>query len=200
MNIEVLNKILFFWFIFFVTPGPVWLAVMATTSQQTTKEIIKFFFAVFLSVNLIVQVPQAIASVVFVDIIIQLFGAIGYIFYFLGGAYILYMAIKSFKAGQADLQLKLSFTNLLLIMLLSPKIWILFPSGAVIANQLNLGLVTNAGIYALIMFIVSSTLFYFYVLVGKIGQKLLKDNFSYLTAFLLGIFAIFLFIQGFGLI
>jgi hypothetical protein len=37
-------------------------------------------------------------------------------------------------------------------------------------------------------------------LIGKIGQKLLKDNFSYLVTFLLGIFAMFLFIQGFKLI
>ncbi|SMN16217.1 hypothetical protein CRYPA_66 [uncultured Candidatus Thioglobus sp.] len=51
MDIEIFNKILFFWFIFFVTPGPVWLAVMATTNQQTIKEIIKFFFTVSLSVN-----------------------------------------------------------------------------------------------------------------------------------------------------
>ncbi|SMN16215.1 hypothetical protein CRYPA_65 [uncultured Candidatus Thioglobus sp.] len=110
------------------------------------------------------------------------------------------MAIKSFKAGQADSQLKLSFTNLFMIMLLSSKIWILFPSGAVIANQLNFWLIVNASIYAFIMFTVSSMLFYFYVLIGKIGQKLLKDNFSYLVTFLLSIFAIFLFIQGFGLV
>jgi hypothetical protein len=200
VNIEIFNKILFFWFIFFVTPGPVWLAVMATTNQQAAKDIVKFFFTVFLSVNLIIQVPQAIVSVVFVDIITQLFSAAGYVFYFLGGAYILFMAAKSFKAGWTDSPLQLSFVNLLMIMLLSPKIWILFPSGAVIANQLNLGLMVNAGIYAFIMFSVSSILFYFYVLIGKIGQKLLKDNFSYLVTFLLGIFAMFLFIQGFKLI
>jgi len=102
VNIEIFNKILFFWFIFFVTPGPVWLAVMATTNQQAAKDIVKFFFTVFLSVNLIIQVPQAIVSVVFVDIITQLFSAAGYVFYFLGGAYILFMAAKSFKAGWTD--------------------------------------------------------------------------------------------------
>jgi len=87
-----------------------------------------------------------------------------------------------------------------MIMLLSPKIWILFPSGVVIASQLDMGLMSNASIYALTMFTVSSILFYVYVLIGKVGQKLLKDNFSYLVTFLLTIFAVFLLIQEFDLI
>ena len=81
-------------------------------------------------------------------------------------------------------------------MLLSPKIWILFPSGALIANQLNLGLLTNAGVYALTMFIISSVMFFFYVMIGKIGQIILKNNFSYLIFLLLSGFSLFLLFEG----
>ncbi len=196
MDIEAFNKVLFFWFIFYITPGPVWLAVMVTTAQKSSRQIIGFFLSVFLMVNLIVQAPQAFISVVFIDTVMRLFGEIGFIFYFLGGAYIFYLAVKALKAHQAESTLQLSFGNLVLIMLLSPKIWILFPSGALIANQLDLGLMSNASIYALTMFIISSVLFFFYVMVGKVGQKILKDNFSYLVFLLLSGFAIFLLFEG----
>ena len=126
----------------------------------------------------------------------RLFGEIGFIFYFIGGGYIFYLAIKALKAHQAESTLQLGFSSLSLIMLLSPKIWILFPSGALIANQLNLGLLTNASIYALTMFITSSMLFFFYVMVGKMGQKILKDHFSHLVFLLLSGFGVFLLFEG----
>lgn len=195
MDIEIFNKVLFFWFIFYITPGPVWLAVMAATAQKNNRQIL-VFFGVFLAVNLVVQFPQAFISVVFIETVVRLFGEIGFIFYFLGGGYIFHLAVKALKAHQAESTLQLSFSSLSLIMLLSPKIWILFPSGALIANQLNLGVLTNASIYALTMFITSSVLFFFYVMVGKVGQKILKDNFSYLVFLLLGGFGVFLLFEG----
>ncbi|MCH9645193.1 MAG: hypothetical protein K0U08_00890 [Proteobacteria bacterium] len=195
MDIEIFNKVLFFWFIFYITPGPVWLAVMAATAQKNNRQIL-VFFGVFLAVNLVVQFPQAFISVVFIETVVRLFGEIGFIFYFLGGGYIFHLAVKALKAHQAESTLQLSFSSLSLIMLLSPKIWILFPSGALIANQLNLGVLTNASIYALTMFITSSVLFFFYVMVGKMGQKILKDNFSYLVFLLLGGFGVFLLFEG----
>ena len=195
MDIEIFNKVLFFWFIFYITPGPVWLAVMAATAQKNNRQIL-VFFGVFLAVNLVVQFPQAFISVVFIETVVRLFGEIGFIFYFLGGGYIFHLAVKALKAHQAESTLQLSFSSLSLIMLLSPKIWILFPSGALIANQLNLGVLTNASIYALTMFITSSVLFFFYVMVGKVGQKILKDNFAYLVFLLLSGFALFLLFEG----
>jgi threonine/homoserine/homoserine lactone efflux protein len=196
MNIEAFNKILIFWFVFYITPGPVWLAVMATTAKQSTKKIITFFLKTFLIVNIIVQFSQAFLSVVFIEFVTKSFGEIGFIFYFFGSGYIFYLAYKALKAQQAESNLKLSFMNLAIIMLLSPKIWILFPSGAVIANELNLGLMLNASIYASIMFLTSSLLFFFYVVVGKIGQRVLKDNFPYLVFFLLSGFGLFLLVEG----
>ena len=196
MNIEAFNKILIFWFVFYITPGPVWLAVMATTAKQRTKKIITFFLKTFLIVNIIVQFSQAFLSVVFIEFVTKSFGEIGFIFYFFGSGYIFYLAYKALKAQQAESNLKLSFMNLAIIMLLSPKIWILFPSGAVIANELNLGLMLNASIYASIMFLTSSLLFFFYVVVGKIGQRVLKDNFPYLVFFLLSGFGLFLLVEG----
>lgn len=195
MDIEIFNKVLFFWFIFYITPGPVWLAVMVATAQKNNRQIL-VFFGVFLAVNLVVQFPQAFISVVFIETVVRLFGEIGFIFYFLGGGYIFHLAVKALKAHQAESTLQLNFSSLSLIMLLSPKIWILFPSGALIANQLNLGVLTNASIYALTMFITSSVLFFFYVMVGKMGQKILKDNFSYLVFLLLGGFGVFLLFEG----
>ncbi len=195
MDIAIFNKVLFFWFIFYITPGPVWLAVMAATAKKNYHQIL-VFFSIFLTVNLIVQFPQAFFSVVFIDTVIRLFGEIGFIFYFLGGGYIFYLAIQTLKSHQAESSIQLSFSNLSLIMLLSPKIWILFPSGALIANQLNLGLLTNAGVYALTMFIISSVMFFFYVMIGKIGQIILKNNFSYLIFLLLSGFSLFLLFEG----
>ena len=196
MNIEAFNKILLFWFVFYITPGPVWLAVMASIAKQSTKKIITFFLKTFLIVNIIIQFSQAFLSVVFIEFVTKSFGEIGFIFYFFGSGYIFYLAYKALKAQQAESNLKLSFMNLAIIMLLSPKIWILFPSGAVIANELNLGLMLNASIYASIMFLTSSLLFFFYVVVGKIGQRVLKDNFPYLVFFLLSGFGLFLLVEG----
>ena len=196
MNLEAFNKILLFWLIFYITPGPVWLAVMATTAKQNTKQIITFFLKVFLMVSGTIQLFQAFSSVIFIEFVTKVFGEIGFIFYFFGSGYIFYLAFKAIKAQQSELSLELSFMNLAIIMLLSPKIWILFPSGAVIANELNLGLILNASVYAGVMFLVSSLLFFFYVIVGKIGQRVLKDNFSYLVFLLLSGFGLFLFIEG----
>lgn len=70
-------------------------------------------------------------------------------------------------------------------MLLSPKIWLLFPSGAVIANELSANIIINAFVFAFIMFMVSNFIFILYATIGKMGTKLLKDNFSYLAFWLL---------------
>jgi len=43
MDIAIFNKVLFFWFIFYITPGPVWLAVMAATAKKKLSSNISFF-------------------------------------------------------------------------------------------------------------------------------------------------------------
>ncbi len=197
MDIEVFNKVLFFWFIFFITPGPVWLPVMAVTAKKSWSQVVRFFLSTFFIANLFIQVPQAIVSVLFVGVITQIFGEIGFIFYFVGGTYIFYLSFKAFKSRQKKSSLQLNVVNLAMLMLLSPKIWLLFPSGASITNQLTPNLMLNAGIYALTMLSVSSAIFFFHVLVGKVGQKILDDNFSYLVVFLLSGFGVFLFTQGY---
>jgi threonine/homoserine/homoserine lactone efflux protein len=76
---------------------------------------------------------------------------------------------------------------------------LLFPSGAVIANQLSQSMVTNAVVFGLTMLLVSSIMFVIYALIGKLGTKLLKDNFSYLAFGLLVLFALFLFNEAFNM-
>ena len=89
--------------------------------------------------------------------------------------------------------------NLAIIMLLSPKIWLLFPSGAAIVNQLTEITLSNALILTSIMMLVVSVIYVLYTAIGEIGTRLLKDNFSYLATALLLLFAVFLFNEAFNI-
>ena len=193
MDIGIFYKVILFWIIFYITPGPVWIAVMEATRKLSFTNIFQFFFKVFLPVNISVQFSQAFVCVIFVELVSKIFSNIGLLFYILGGAYILYLAYKTLKSKKDNTLLDLTFSNLAILVLLSPKIWLLFPSGAVIVNQLNQDVTINAFIFALAMLIVSNLMFAFYAGIGKIGTKLLGNNFSYLAFGLLILFALFLF-------
>jgi len=197
MDIGVLYKVIMFWVIFFVTPGPVWISVMEATRKLSVPEIIQFYFKVFFPVITTVQLGQTIVCVVFVDLVSKYFSQVDLLFYILGGLYISYLAYKTLKSKQSKSVFELGFINLAMIMFLSPKIWLLFPSGAVIANQLSQSMVTNAFVFGLSMLLISSCMFVLYIVIGKLGTRLLKDNFSYLAFGLLLLFALFLFNEAF---
>ncbi|WXU00345.1 MAG: hypothetical protein Ctma_1059 [Catillopecten margaritatus gill symbiont] len=200
IDVDVVNKIILFWVVFFITPGPVWVAVMEATRNLSNSEVLRFFTKVFLPVNATLQVAQAIICVVFVEWVSRIFTDIGLWFYIFGGLYILYLAYKVIRSKAKNTHLELSIFNLIMVMALSPKIWLLFPSGAIIATQLEQGIMTNALIFALIMVLVASLFFFIYAIIGKIGTKLLKDNFAYLSFFLLILFALFLFNEASNLL
>ncbi len=159
-----------------------------------------FFIKTFSAANITVQFTQAIICVVFINIVSQIFSDIGVWFYTLGGFYILYLSYKVISNKQSNTEFKLDFSNLAIVMLLSPKIWLLFPSGAIIANQLEQGLIVKSIVFGSLLLIVSSFFFWVYVIIGKLGSKVLKDNFSYLSSFLLILFAVFLFNEAINLI
>lgn len=198
-DIDSFYKVLVFWFIFYITPGPVWVAVMEATRKFSIAGIWRFFLSVFLPVNISVQFLQAIICVVFITFVSQFFSKIGLFFYLLGGLYILYLAIKAFKSKQSNTTFELSFVNLAMVMLLSPKIWLLFPSGADIAKNLSDSMLINSLVFGITMLLVSSCMFVLYAFIGKVGTKLLKDNFSYLASGLLLLFALFLFNEAISL-
>ncbi len=197
MDIGILYKVIVFWGIFYITPGPVWISVMEATRKLSIPEIVSFYFKVFFPVNVTVQLSQAIVSIVFVDIVSKYFSQVDLLFYILGGLYISYLAFKTLKSKKANSAFELGFLSLALIMFLSPKIWLLFPSGAVIANQLTEETLINAFIFGLSMVLISSLFFAVYCTIGKLGTKYLKDNFSYLAFGLLLLFALFLFNEAF---
>ncbi|MGK0273630.1 MAG: threonine/homoserine/homoserine lactone efflux protein [Cocleimonas sp.] len=199
IDFDVLSKVIIFWVIFYITPGPVWVAVMEATRKLQTADIWRFFITVFFPVNITIQFVQAIVCVVFVKFVSTFFSQIGLLFYLLGGLYILYLAYKAFKSKQSNSAFELTYINLAVIMLLSPKIWLLFPSGAVIANQLSESIITNSLIFGISMLIISSLMFVLYAIIGKVGTKLLADNFSYLASGLLLFFAVFLFNEAFSI-
>ena len=197
IDINVLYKAIVFWLIFFITPGPVWVAVMEATRKLDIADIWRFFIKVFFPVNITIQFAQAVICVIFIKLVSSFFSQIGLLFYLLGGLYILYLAYKAFKSKQSNKPFELSFSNLAVVMLLSPKIWLLFPSGAVIANQLSESIITSSIIFGISMLLISSSMFVFYIIIGKLGTKLLADNFSYLASGLLLLFALFLFNEAF---
>jgi len=199
MDLGIINKVILFWVIFFITPGPVWVSVMETTRKLSNASIWDFFVKTFLPVNLSIQVTQAVICVIFVDLVSRVFSDIGLWFYILGGSYILYLSYKVISSKQSNINLDLSFSNLAMVMLLSPKIWLLFPSGAIIATKLEQGIIVNSLVFSVSMLIVSSVMFVLYVVIGKIGTKLLKDNFSYLSFLLLILFSVFLFTEAINL-
>ena len=200
MDLSIVNKIILFWVIFFITPGPVWVSVMETTRNLSNISIWKFFIKTFLPVNLSVQVTQAIICIIFVDLVSRVFSDIGLWFYILGGSYILYLSYKVLSSKQSNINFELSFSNLAMVVLFSPKVWLLFPSGAIIATQLEQGIIINSLVFSISMLIVSNLMFFLYVVIGKMGTKLLKDNFSYLSFFLLVLFSVFLFTEAINLI
>ncbi len=197
LEFTILVKVFLFWLIFYITPGPVWVSVMEATRKRTTYDISQFFLKTWLPTNLSIQTAQALISVIFVDLVLNVFSNIGLVFYLAGAIYILYLAYKVIKSKKDSVALELTFANLSMVMLLSPKIWLLFPAGAVIANNLSQYTWVNAITYAAIMLLVSNVLFFFYVFIGKVGTKVLKDNFAYLSFFLLVLFALFLFNEAF---
>ena len=199
IDIDALSKVIIFWLIFYVTPGPVWVAVMEATRKLDLSDIWKFFLKVFFPVNITIQFSQAVICVIFIQFVSSFFSQVGLLFYLLGGLYILYIAYKAFKSKQSNSVFELSFSNLAMVMLLSPKIWLLFPSGAVIANQLSDSIITNSLIFGISMLVISSMMFVLYIFIGKVGTKLLADNFSYLASGLLLLFALFLFKEAFTL-
>ena len=193
----MLYKVILFWVIFFITPGPVWISVMEATRRLDFTDTTKFYIKVFLPVNITIQFSQAIVCVVFVELVSKYFSQVDLLFYIFGGLYITYLAYKTLRSKQTNSVFELGFINLAMIMLLSPKIWLLFPSGAVIANQLSQSTTTNAFIFGLCMLVIASFMFFLYTIIGKLGTRLLKDNFSYLASGLLVLFAVFLFNEAF---
>ncbi len=63
MDLGIINKVILFWVIFFITPGPVWVSVMETTRKLSNASIWNFFVKTFLPVNLSIQVTQAVIYV-----------------------------------------------------------------------------------------------------------------------------------------
>ncbi len=198
MDIAILYKVVLFWVIFFITPGPVWVSVMEATRRLSFSEVFQFYFKVFFPVIITVQLAQTIVCVVFIELVSEYFSHIDFLLYILGGLYISYLAYKTLKSKQSNSVFELGFLNLAIIMLLSPKIWLLFPSGAVIANQLTQSTFTNALVFGVSMLLIASLMFVLYILIGKLGTRLLKDNFSYLAFGLLLLFALFLFNEAFN--
>lgn len=170
---------------------------MEATRRLDFTDTTKFYIKVFLPVNITIQFSQAIVCVVFVELVSKYFSQVDLLFYIFGGLYITYLAYKTLRSKQTNSVFELGFINLAMIMLLSPKIWLLFPSGAVIANQLSQSTTTNAFIFGLCMLVIASFMFFLYTIIGKLGTRLLKDNFSYLASGLLVLFAVFLFNEAF---
>ena len=196
MDTSVIVKIIIFWSVFYGTPGPVWVSVMEATRRLSAREILTFFARAFLPANLIIQVPKAIIALVFVELISRVFSDIGIWLYVAGALYILYLAYDVLQSRRLNKAFELNFSKLAAVMFLSPKMWILFPAGAVIAIQLGQGVVVNSLVFAAIMTIVGSVMFFLYATIGKIGSRFLKDNFAYLSASLLVLYAIFLVIEA----
>jgi threonine/homoserine/homoserine lactone efflux protein len=199
MDLDIISKIVIFWVIFFITPGPVWISVMETTRKLSNASVWDFFVKTFLPVNLLVQATQATICVIFVDLVSRVFSEIGLWLYISGASYILYLSYKVISSKQSNVTLHLSFSNLAMVMLLSPKIWILFPSGAITATLLEKGIIINSLIFSASMVLISSAAFVLYAAIGKIGTKLLNDNFSYLSFLLLILFSGFLFTEAISL-
>ncbi len=197
MDTGILYKVILFWGVFFITPGPVWISVMEATRRLSFPETVQFYFKVFFPVITTVQLAQTVVCVVFIELVSQYFSQVDLLLYILGGSYISFLAYKTLKSKQSNSVFELGFINLAMIMFLSPKIWLLFPSGAVIVNQLTQSTLTNAIVFGGSMILISSCMFVLYILIGKLGTRLLKDNFSYLAFGLLLLFALFLFNEAF---
>ena len=192
MDLSILYKMMFFCFIFHITPGPVWVSVMEATRTLSIAAIGAFFARVFLPVNGVIQFSQALLCYVFADFIVKAFAELAVLLYIGAASYILYLAWKTIQSKQNNQVLKLSFTNLAMVMLLSPKIWLLFPSGGVIAVNLTGIAWLNALVYASCLFFTGTLMFFLYVGLGKMATKILGDKFAYLSATILVIFAAFL--------
>ncbi len=200
LDSDLLSKLILFWVIFYITPGPVWVAIMESAKDKGISGVLRLFVKVFLPANIGIQVPQAFLVVLFIDSISTFIAGLEFVFYLCGALYILYMAVNVLQSKVANTSFSLSLGSLVIILLLSPKIWTLFPAGAVIATDLSTDIMANAVIFAGIMFAVSTTLYFFYAFLGIVAYQLLKEKFSYISFVLLVLFAGFLFVEFLTLI
>ncbi len=196
MNTQALFATLTFAALFFVSPGPVWVAVMEATRTRSPADIARFALTVFLPAALLIQGLIAAACVVFMTPIAASFERVGTALYIMGGSYIAYLAVRVMRQRQTQAAFTLRFRDLAIIMMTSPKVWLLFPVGAISAVQISPILALNASLYALVMMAVAQSFFVLYAAIGKLLTRWMDEAVTYLSAGLLALFALYLWWQA----
>ncbi len=193
---EVIITTLLFWSAFVFSAGPFWIATMEAAPGTTFKKLYLDYFLYLIMGWLPVSVFCAILSDVIANMSESIFAAM----HFLGGAYVIYLAIKVLRAKIATGKpFDFNWKNMCLVTYLNPKVYILLPVGFLTAKltdslPLNIAFFYVSGI-PLFLFGV-----YFWGMIGKAGAKISFQYISYFNAFLLASFGAYLIYNGFMMI
>lgn len=144
--------------------------------------------------------PVSVFCAILSDVIANMSESIFAAMHFLGGAYVIYLAIKVLRAKIATGKpFDFNWKNMCLVTYLNPKVYILLPVGFLTAKltdslPLNIAFFYVSGI-PLFLFGV-----YFWGMIGKAGAKISFQYISYFNAFLLASFGAYLIYNGFMMI
>ncbi len=141
--------------------------------------------------------PVAIICAILSDFIANVSGGIFAAMHFLGGAYVIFLAIKVLRAKiKTGKPFDFNWKKMCIVTYLNPKVYILLPVGFLTAQLTDILAINIAFFYLsgipLFLFGV-----YFWGIIGRAGAKISLRYISYFNAFLLISFGSYLIYNGF---
>ena len=186
-----------FWFSFCFSPGPFWMAWMNYHSQENdlslpmfyVRRFIPYLFLVFGNLNFVLAYFTLSLSE------LTNFPLTG--LYFIGGSFIVYLAVKSFYAQIKKVKFDLTIKTMALVVFLNPKVYLTIPAGSLSLLDSGSSIVVSSLIFSyLIMPPMNLLGSFFFLSLVKIGKSLLAQKVSYLTSSLLLGYGVYLFYEG----
>ena len=117
--------------------------------------------------------------------------------YFIGGSFIVYLAVKSFYAQIKKAKFDLTIKTMALVVLLNPKVYLTIPAGSLSLLDSGSSIVVSSLVFSyLIMPPMNLLGSFFFLGLVKIGKSLLAQKVGYLTSSLLLAYGVYLFYEG----
>jgi threonine/homoserine/homoserine lactone efflux protein len=193
MNTTALFASIAYWISFGFSPGPFWAAWMTHHAQEGSLAVYKQYIPYLLGVFCV--------QCFLLALMVQFFGQINanllVPLYFIGGGYIIYFGIRSFKAAIASKKVDFGFKQMAILGLTNPKVYLTVPIGSLSANYFEVNAIWNSAFFAFIIaapVVLSGSLFY--VLLAKLSTKMLMDKVKYFTSGLLLVYGLYLWFEG----
>ncbi len=186
-----------FWASFAFSPGPFWMAWMDYHSQENDLSLLVFYFRRYLPYVFLVFSVLSFVLCYFTLSFSKLTDFPLTPLYFLGGCFIVYLAVKSFYAQIKKMKINFTIWNMILISVLNPKVYSTIPAGSLSMLGSEESIVVSSFVFGFVIMPPVMLLGSFFFLgLSKIGKSLLAQKVRYLTSSLLFIYGLYLFYEG----